>query len=380
MVMKLVAPVQLVVNVAEKQRLLATLRRVNEACEWLGGRAFDLHSADKIHLQHLYYAELRQRFGLPAQYAVRTISKVCEVYRRDKAKRPHFKLLGAIPVDQRLYSFKKGLDRLSILAIDGRMLVPVMVGDYHRGRLEGVRGQADLVYRAGKFYLFVTVEVPDGTPIKINGTLGVDLGIRNLATDSDGESYSGDAVEAIRARYSTLRAGLQSCGTRSAKRHLKRSSGQEAHFRADVNHRISKQVVAKARGTGRQIALEDLTHIRDRVTVRGPQQRSRLHGWSFFQLRSYINYKAALSGVPVVLIDPRNTSRECPECHHIDKRNRRTQAEFRCISCGFAAHADWVGARNIAERAIVNWRIVAGIGCGTVQSDTLLSLAASCPL
>jgi transposase len=65
------------------------------------------------------------------------------------------------------------------------MVVPCAIGAYHRGRLDGVRGQADLVYRKGKLYLFVTVDVPDGSPIDPEGWLGVDLGIRNLAFDSD---------------------------------------------------------------------------------------------------------------------------------------------------------------------------------------------------
>jgi IS605 OrfB family transposase len=111
--------------------------------------------------------------------------------------------------------------------------------------------------------------------------------------------------------------------------------------------------VATAQRTGRGIALEDLTGIRDRVTARR-RQRARLHNWLFFQLRSFIEYEARLAVVPVVLVDPRNTSRTCPVCRCIDKRNRPTQARFSCISCGFAAPADVVAARNIRARAAVN--------------------------
>ena len=97
--------------------------------------------------------------------------------------------------------------------------------------------------------------------------------------------------------------------------------------------------------------------IRDRVTVR-KAQRATLHSWSFFQLRSFLTYKAALAGVALVAVDPRNTSRTCPECGNIDKSNRRSQAEFVCTGCGFAANADHVGARNIASRA----KVIAPIG------------------
>jgi putative transposase len=363
MSVKLVATVKLLVSPEERERLLATMRRVNEACSWLAERAFELQSADKLRLQKLYYQDLRARFGLSSQHAVRTISKVCEVYKRDKSRLCRFRPTGAIAYDQRLYTFKNGLDRVSLLALDGRLVVPCAVGAYHRGRLEGVRGQADLVYRKGALYLFVTVEVPDGSPIDPEGWLGVDLGIRNLAVDSDGEPHSGEKTLALRSRIATLRASLQSRGTKSAKRHLRALRRRERCFHAHTNHVISKSIVHKAKDTGRGIAVEDLSGIRDRVTVR-KAQRATLHSWSFFRLRGFLTYKALLSGVALVAVDPRNTSRTCPECGNIDKANRRSQAEFVCTGCGFAAHADWVGARNIASRAVVDRPIGSAVRLG----------------
>ena len=360
---KLVATVKLLVSPEERGRLLATMRRVNEACSWLAERAFEAKSADKIALQRAHYRDLRDLFGLSAQHTVRAISKVCEAYRRDKSKRCTFKPLGAIAYDQRLYTFKNGLDRVSLLALDGRIVVPCAIGDYHRARLDGARGQADLVYRKGKFYLFVTVDVPDGSPIDPEGWLGVDLGIRNLAVDSDGQVHSGEQTLALRARVAKLRAGLQSCGSKSAKRHLRKLRRREQGFHSHTNHVISKSIVRKAKDTGRGIAVEDLSGIRDRVTVR-KAQRAMLHSWSFFQLRAFLTYKATLAGVALVAVDPRNTSRSCPECGNIDKANRRSQAEFVCTGCGFAAHADHVGARNIASRAKVNRPIGSAVRSG----------------
>ena len=357
MCLKLVATVKLLVSPEERDRLLATMRRVNEACAWLAERAFEAKSADKIALQQAHYRELRDRFGLSAQHTVRAISKVCEVYRRDKAKLCTFKPLGAVAYDQRIYTFKNGLDRVSLLALDGRVVVPCAVGAYHRARLEGVRGQADLVYRKGKLYLFVTVDVPDGSPVDPEGWLGVDLGIRNLAVDSDGEAHSGAHTLAARSRIAELRAGLQSAGTKSAKRHLRELRRRERDFHTHTNHVVSKSIVRKAKDTGRGIAVEDLHGIRDRVTVH-KAQRATLHSWSFFQLRAFLTYKATLSGVALVAVDPRNTSRTCPECGNVDKANRRSQAEFACTGCGFAAHADHVGARNVASRA----KVIAPIG------------------
>jgi len=194
--------------------------------------------------------------------------------------------------------------------------------------------------------------IEESREFKPSAWLGIDLGIINIATDSDGNIRSGDKIEKIRSKLTKRRARLQRCGTKAAKRRLRKISGKEARFRRHVNHNISKELVLLAEGTDRGIALEELTHIRDRVTV-GRKQRARLHSWSFAQLRGFISYKAKRKGVPVVFVDPRNTSKGCSKCGNIDNRNRPNQATFICTSCGHTSHADLNAARNIRARATV---------------------------
>ena len=132
---------------------------------------------------------------------------------------------------------------------------------------------------------------------------------------------------------------MQGVGTRTAKKHLKKVSKKESRFKADENRRISKAVVSQAKGTGRGIALEELTHINVRSTVAKAQRDSRSK-WAFSQLRLFIAYKAMLAGIPLVIIDPKNTSRQCSACGHIDEKNRPTRADFRCVCCGHSENAD----------------------------------------
>lgn len=351
--MKLVASLKLVPSDEQKVALRALMTRFNEACSWLAERAFERQTANKLLLQKLHYAELRERFALGAQFAIRVIGKVCEVYKRDLAKRPRFRAEGAVPYDQRLCSFSNDLAQLSLATLAGRVRVPTVIGPYFRAALEGKRGQADLVSKKGKLFFYVSVEVPEAPAVEPQGWLGVDLGICHLATDSDEEHHSGAAVEKVRRRHASLRHRLQCANTPSAKRHLKKLAGKEARFRQIENHRISKALVRKAQGTGRGIALEDLEGIRERVTVRRTQ-RARHGGWAFFQLRQMVTYKSLQAGVVVRIVDPRNTSRECLRCGHIAKENRRSPSEFRCVACDFRAHADVVGAKNISSRAAVN--------------------------
>jgi putative transposase len=340
--------------------LLQTMERFNQACDVIAEVAFEYKVANKVKLQKLVYYSIRERFGLAAQLTVRAIAKVAEAYKRDKSIKPSFRPHGAIVYDQRLLSFK-GLDKASILTLQGRQTISFVIGGYQRERIAayGIRGQADLIYRKGVFYLAVVVEVPDAIP-KGGDFLGVDMGIVNLAFDSDGESYCGDAVERNRRIFAHRRRNLQHKGTRSAKRKLRKISGRQRRFQSNTNHIISKRVVAKAKGTGRGIALENLRGIRDRTMVRKPQ-RARHANWAFYQLGAFVRYKAVLAGVRVLAIDPRNTSRMCSECGHTDKANRVTQSLFLCGQCNFSVIADYNAALNLRARAVVMLPMVANL-------------------
>lgn len=113
---------------------------------------------------------------------------------------------------------------------------------------------------------------------------------------------------------------------------------------------IAKRLIAKAKDTGHGIALEDFKGIRDRTRFRR-QQRARRGNWAFQQLRAFVEYKAAMAGVPVVLVNPAHKSQTCSNCGHIAQANRPSQAEFRCVICKHTDHADVNAARNIASRA-----------------------------
>lgn len=356
--MKTTLAVKLAPDPEQHGHLLTTMERFNAACDAIAAVAFAERCANKIALQKIVYYDIRRDFGLSAQLTVRAISKVVEAYKRDKTKQPRFRPHGGVPYDERIMSWK-GLERVSLLTLAGRQIIPVVFGPYQAARLDRRQGQADLVYRDGAFFLYVTLDIPEPPPTEAAEFLGIDLGIVNLATDSDGTVYSGRQVNGLRRRHRRTRARLQRIGSKSAKRLLKRRSRKEARFSAQINHTISKRIVATAKGTNRGIALEDLTHIRTRVTARKPQ-RATLHSWSFSQLRQFIAYKARLAGVRVVLVDPRNTSRTCPRCGLIDKGNRPSQDRFLCQSCNFAGLPDYFAALIIRRRAAVNQPDAAG--------------------
>ncbi len=375
--MKLVVQVKLLPDDAAEAALRETLKLCNQAACHASRRAFATGVKGKTALQRLVYGEVKA-MGLSAQPAIHCIRKAAEAYatltqnvragnygpvgsrRRIQAEGApvRFRKDAAQPFDDRSLSWQMDARTVSIWTAQGRLKAIAFAGSAEQAQQLAAyrRGESDLVWRGGTFYLYATCDVPQAPEYIPDGFTGVDLGIANIATTSEGTVHSGKHVNQVRHRNRRLRTKLQAKGTKSAKRLLRKLSGREARFAADTNHRISKQIVTEAQRTAHGIALEDLGGIRARVRLRKPQ-RVTLHSWSFAQLGAFITYKAKRVGVPVVFVDPRHTSQGCSECGHIHKQNRPDQATFQCTSCGFAEHADVNAARNIAARGAAGWAV-----------------------
>jgi transposase, IS605 OrfB family, central region len=357
--MKLVINLKLKPDQDQQRALRDTLERCNEACNWLSKRAFETKVFGQYALHKAYYREIRDRFGLTAQATVRCIAKVADAYKlknRREVQRK-FRKWAAQPYDDRIIRFAKD-GAVSLWTINGRLTIPFECGEYQSRLLPYRKGEIDLMFIRGKWYIACTVDIDEPGLIPPQGVLGVDLGIVNIATDSTGESYSGAQIESNREKSVKHRRSLQRRGTRTAIRRLRLCRGRQRRFQSWVNHNISKRIVDKAKRYALEIGLENLKHIRTRVKAR-KEQRKRLHNWSFGQLRSFIEYKARQFGIPVTVVDPQNTSRTCLSCGHIDKANRKEQPVFACVACGYEANADYVGASNVASRVNVNLPIFA---------------------
>ncbi|WP_129628432.1 RNA-guided endonuclease InsQ/TnpB family protein [Candidatus Oscillochloris fontis] len=334
----------------------ATAEAFNAAATYCASVAWEEHIINKNKLHHVVYGSTRVNYGLGAQLACCARDKAAEAVRaaraKDHATCPTFKPDSAIRYDARTYRLMS-LDRVSLNTLTGRVVGHMVLGAFQRRYLYDTSwkvGGAELVQRDGQFYLHMTQTKASPKPDEPTGFLGVDLGIVNLAADSEGETYSGADVQRVRERRFQHRQRLQTANTRRARWRLRKNARKESRFQRDVNHCISKALVQKARTARKALAVEDLTKIRERVTVRRAQRRAR-HSWAFRQLRSFLAYKAAQAGVVLVAVDPRNTSRTCAVCGYCEKANRPDRSHFRCLSCGHTAAADTNAAVNIASRA-----------------------------
>ncbi|MFE7841692.1 RNA-guided endonuclease InsQ/TnpB family protein [Streptomyces sp. NPDC057474] len=373
--MKLVVQVKLMPEAGQAAALVATLRTVNQAANWVSAVAFEQGMPREYELRRHTYAQLKS-WGLGAQAAQHTIKKVRDAYttlkanikagnlgragskRRRKAepKPVVFRPEAAQPYDDRCLSWQLDAQTVSIWTTTGRIrgVRFVCSADGLKMLQQYRRGESDLIERDGVLYLIATCEVPEAEEYEPDHFIGVDLGIVNIATTSTGYQAAGRGLNRRRTRERKLRGNLQKKNTKSAKRRLMARARKEQRHVKNTNHVIAKRIVTEAERTSAGIALEDLGGIRQRVRLRKPQ-RVTLHCWAFAQLGEFIAYKSRRAGVPVVHVDPAYTSQTCCECGHVDEKNRVGQALFICRNCGVVAHADRNASHNIAQRGAVVW-------------------------
>ncbi len=368
--------VKLLPTLEQARALEATLTVCNALATSISAIAHENKVTSAFSLHHLTYHQSAGS-GVSAQPRVRTIKKVADAYKTLRANlaagnygrvgspkrlkvegRPVvFRPDAAQPFDDRCLSWQHQATTVSIWTTTGRMRGLAYTGLPAHLELLATRrqGESDLIRRGRNWFLVATIDLPNVAPADpAGGFVGVDLGIENIAvthnpTTGEHRDWSGGAVTARRHKNRVLRTRLQKKGTKSAKRLLKARSRKETRFAADINHQISKTIVAEAKRTGCGIAVEDLTGIRQRVRLRKPQ-RATHSSWAFAQLGSFLTYKAAREGVLLLQVDPAYTSQQCSACGHIDRKNRLSQADFCCRACGFSLGADRNASINISMR------------------------------
>jgi putative transposase len=336
----------------------ATLKAFADACDFAAETARRIGSTNKVKVQQAGYREVRERFGLSANLAIRAIARACAALKVPAKMHSRFEPT-SIDYDARIFAFHEWNWTFGLTLLGGRRKLATMLGDRQKALLKGRKPTAATLVkrRDGGYFLHVQLTDDAPEPIEPTGTLGVDLGRRRVAVDSDGEIHEATEVNRVRIHYPKVRRSLQRKGTKGAKRALKRLSGREKRHQRAINHVISRRIVDKAGATNRAIALEDLTGIRERTRA-SKGQRYAQHSWSFHQLRQFLTYKAIDAGIPLVAVDPRYTSKTCHVCGAIGHRDALL---FSCTTCG-DMDADINAALNIAARgAEVTRRELAGL-------------------
>jgi len=386
---------KLKVSPSQAAKLDATLEAFGQALNWVNQNTPE-KIVNAVKLQSLCYYEIRARFGLSsnlAQQVCRRVAGSRKVAKQKKRPVKEFKS-GFVTYDARIFSFRQKDWTVSLTTVEGRKRFELAIGNYQRGMLAGSNPKAATLIKRkdGSYYIQICVEKKPPKQQDTDKVIGVDLGRTDIAHTSEGDNWNGQQLNRVRDHYSRLRAVLQrkaSKGTRSSRRRcrelLQRLSGKERRFQSRqrcvaktwVNHRISKAIVSRAKATNSAIALEDLTGIRERVNQqpRSKTERRRANSWAFYQLRQFLEYKARVAGVSLVLVPPAYTSQTCHRCLHIHPeqgKSYRSGKSFKCGHCGWEGDADLNGANVIALLgAVVNQPRGSGLFCSLVEQSRL---------
>jgi IS605 OrfB family transposase len=308
----------------------------------------------------MVYQTIREQFGLSANLAVRACARVGANRKTAKLKNKPVKKFAptSADYDARIFAYREKEEAVSLTLHTRRFHIPLDIGNYQRGKLKDKNPTSAQLckHRDGKYYIHIQVKDEPPKPINFDKVIGVDFGRTDIAVTSDNQKWSGKEITTVRDKYSQIRSNLPrkaSKGTRSSRRRcrklVKLLSMKERRFQAWVNHNISKIIISQALNSNSLVAIEDLSGIRDRTNNQPRSKReTRLsNSWSFYQLRSFLEYKGIKYGVEVLAVPPQYTSKTCHRCLHIGSRSGKS---FKCVNsvCLWHSDADWNGSLNIA--------------------------------
>lgn len=380
-------------NKADAVLLISLSKKYAEACNFISDYVFaNNFILNFMKLQEDIYKTVREKFGLKSQFTISALKTVTARYKtiQEQLKQNPYKYKNeetdkwekisktlewlwepitfsrpqADFVRGRDYSFVnstkdgKEIKLLSLNTLEKRIRVefdmPKAFEEYFDGSWK--LGGGKLVCLNGEWYFHIamTKEVQKFSFDSLKHVVGIDRGLRFLATSYDEQGqvkfFDGKAISKKRNSFLAVRAELQSKGTKSAKRVLKRISERENRWITDVNHQISKTLVEKY-GPHTLFVFEDLTGINfaeELLSHRTKEARYQLRSWPFYQLEQFLTYKAEAIESKVVEVSPKYTSQRCPKCGRIRKANRHHDIhEYKCDCCGYRSNDDRTAAMNI---------------------------------
>ena len=295
------------------------------------------------------------------QHALKDLEKAYKNFFEKRADFPRFKKKGM--GDSFRYPDPK---QIKLDQANGRIFLPKLGWLRYRHSRDtlGELRNVTVTQSGGKWFASIQTrrEVPAEQPT--GGIVGLDMGIARFVTLSDGSHL--DPLNSFKKHQQRLKR-YQRRMARKVKfsQNWKKAKAKVTQIHIDIGN-ARKDYLHQASATISQnhaiVCIEDL-QIRNmsksskgNAETHGKQvkQKSGLNraildqGWGEF--RRQLDYKLAWRGGHLIAVPPHNTSRTCPACGHISKENRRSQAQFACVACGYHNHADVVGAINVLER------------------------------
>jgi len=228
--------------------------------------------------------------------------------------------------------------------------------------------EAKIIRRRGGWFVYITVqaEIPEKNPSSI---LAVDLGVHNIATTINSDAkpkFYGEKLRAVRGHYFHLRRNLPN------RKAIKKVGSHEKRIVNHELHKISKAIVKEAVKNNSIIVVGELKGIRQ--NHRGRRLNRKFNSFPYYELVSFIEYKASWQGISILKVNEAYTSQTCSRCGN---KGLRVGGLFECPHCGLNLNADYNGAKNIMKRALgkLHGEPLSGVGAGLTQPITLPRIA-----
>lgn len=299
----------------------------------------------------------------PLQQAVKDLERAYTNFFAKRADFPRFKKRGR--GDSFRYPDAK---QIKLDQVNSRIFLPKLGWMRYRNSREvlGALKNATIRFHNGKWFVSIQTEREVAVPTPTGDAIGIDMGIVRFATFSDGSDV--EPLNSFRRHENALGKAQQamsrktkfSSNWRKAKARVQRIHARIANARNDFLHKLSTEisknhaiVCVEELQVGNMSRSAAGTHEAPGINVRakcGLNKSILDQGW--FEFRRQLNYKLAWNGGWLIAVPPQNTSRTCPACRHVSIDNRQSQAEFRCVECGFEENADVVGAINILRAGL----------------------------
>jgi len=190
-----------------------------------------------------------------------------------------------------------------------------------------LRKDIKIKLKGEKIFAYLTL-VKEAPPIREGGeVLGADIGYRKLLTLSNGEKFGEDVSDLIDAYH---------------KRNVR--------CPRTVRHYINRILKLLPWSQMKVLVVENLKHLKKHKKGKWSKEvNRRFNSWCYGYLLSRLGELSRENGVLLMKVNPKDTSRECPKCRHVEPGNRNGEV-FRCKKCGYEGDADWVGALNVLRR------------------------------
>jgi putative transposase len=353
------------------------MSRFAGACRFVFNKALALqqanHAAGKKYIRYVEMANLlpawkrelpwlKEAPSQALQHALKNLDRAFTNFFDKRAEFPRFKKRGY----DDSFRFPQGL---RFDQDNSRIFLPKLGWMRYRNsrHVQGELRNVTVSSCSGKWFLSIQTAREGEKPVHPSSSaVGIDMGIVRFATLSNGEvieprnCFKQHQARLRKAQQAMSRKKKFSNNWKRARARVQKIHLQIRNARHDFLHKAST-AISKNHAI---VAIEDLrvnNMSRSAAgTAEAPGRKVRAkaglnrtildQGWAEFGRQ--LEYKMAWSGGQLVAVPPINTSRTCPQCGHIAAQNRTSQAQFRCMECGFEDHADLVGAINIRRAGL----------------------------